>query len=68
MTDFFETANLIEETLRVKSGVRESRKSMGTSFQEVEEVSFHLILDKLQNHEVLLLAYVIQIRKLLHYH
>uniref|UniRef100_A0A1I7W0K8 LSDAT_euk domain-containing protein n=1 Tax=Loa loa TaxID=7209 RepID=A0A1I7W0K8_LOALO len=39
MTDFFETANLIEETLRVKSGVGDSRKSVGTSLQEVEEMA-----------------------------
>ncbi|CAG9531100.1 unnamed protein product [Cercopithifilaria johnstoni] len=39
MSNFFETANLIEETLRVKSRIGESRKSVGTSLQEVEEMT-----------------------------
>ncbi|VDN30779.1 unnamed protein product [Gongylonema pulchrum] len=38
MTNFFETANLIEETLRAKSGFRPSRKT--TSVQEAEEVVY----------------------------
>ncbi|VIO96455.1 Uncharacterized protein BM_BM4357 [Brugia malayi] len=39
MTNFFETANLIEETLRVKSGAIDPRKPVGTSLQEVEEMT-----------------------------
>ncbi|KAL3998389.1 Ion transport family protein [Acanthocheilonema viteae] len=39
MSNFFETANLIGETLQVKSGLGESRKSIGTSLQKVEEVT-----------------------------
>uniref|UniRef100_A0A915PI99 TRPM SLOG domain-containing protein n=1 Tax=Setaria digitata TaxID=48799 RepID=A0A915PI99_9BILA len=38
MNNFFETANLIEETLRFRSGLKASRKSVGASLQ-VEELA-----------------------------
>lgn len=53
MPNFFETANLIEETLRIKSEPGESRKPAGTNLQKVEEVCSCLILDRLQGHEAL---------------
>ncbi|KAM3721127.1 Transient receptor potential channel [Dirofilaria immitis] len=37
MTNFFERANLIDETLRIKSGARESRKSIGANLQEMAQ-------------------------------
>uniref|UniRef100_A0A8R1U0B4 TRPM SLOG domain-containing protein n=1 Tax=Onchocerca volvulus TaxID=6282 RepID=A0A8R1U0B4_ONCVO len=37
MTNFFETANLIDETLRVRSGIREPRKSVSANLQEMTQ-------------------------------